>query len=88
MGLENLYNKYKELIVAYEDCCPIICGYNGSHLIGAVKGKPISSFRKLNRNTYIEETYKDTAWRYCYVDESTILKQIKENKICKPPKKE
>jgi len=88
MGLEKLYNTYKGMQIAYEDCCPVICGYNGSHLIGAVTGKPLASFRKVNKDTFIDETHKDVQYRYLYCDEATILKQIKENKICKPPEKE
>lgn len=75
--MQNTYELYKGQTITYPDCELTIVGYNDDHLIGATKLKPLASFRKINKNTYIEEPFKDASYRYVYIDENTVLKQIK-----------
>lgn len=75
--MKNTYELYKDQLVSYPDCELIICGYNDDHLIGATKLKPLASFRKLSKDTHISDNFKDVAYRYVYIDENTVLKQIK-----------
>lgn len=75
------YEKYKEKSVVYPDGIEaVIVGYCDNNLIGACDCSPIYSFRRLDKNTYIDEKYKETKWRYFYVSESTMIKQHPEIK--------
>lgn len=76
--MKNTYELYQEKMIKYPDCELIICGYNDDHLIGATRLKPLASFRKLSKDTYISDNYKDASFRYVYIDEVTMIKQYPE----------
>lgn len=75
--MEIVYKKYSGKQVKYPgEVEGIIVGYCDNNLIAACDScHPTYSFRRLDKNTYIDENYKESKWRYFYVNESTMLRQ-------------
>lgn len=70
--MEQLFEIYKFKTFTHQDGVEgQIVGYCDNNLIGACECNPIYSFRRLDKNTYIDEAYKDTKYRYFYVSEKT-----------------
>lgn len=71
--MKTLYEKYKFRTFTHQDNVEgIIVGYCNNALIGACENcAPIYSFRRLDKNTYIDENYKDSRFRYFYCSENT-----------------
>lgn len=68
--MKILYEKYKGKIINGG----IIVGYSEDKLLLAVQGNPMPSFKRLDRDTYIDEEYKTGTHRFVYCDESTVEK--------------
>lgn len=75
--MERIYEKYKGKKINNG----VVCGYNETHILLAVEDNPTASFKRLYKGTFVEDKYKDKAFRYIYCDERTIEKQ------CTPTKK-
>lgn len=84
--MEKIYNKYKGFKVKYTNCSPIIVGYNENMLIGVIQSSVPYSFKRLKNDSFIDDTvdYKHPSYRFVYVNESAILKQIREESFSKP----
>lgn len=80
--METLYNKYKFKTFKHQDGVEgKIVGFCENNLIGACENcNPIYSFRRLDKNTYIDENYRDNNWRYFYVSEKTAENADKPRK--------
>lgn len=76
--MKRLYELYKNFKVKYADGTPVICGYTSTHLIGAIQESLPYTFKKPKDESYVDPEYSHVSYRFCYVDESTILKQIKK----------
>ncbi len=85
--MEKIYNLYKGYKVKYDDCSPIIVGYNENMLIGVIQSSVPYSFKRLKNNSYIDPNpeYKHISYRFVYVNESTILKQMREESFKPKP---
>lgn len=75
--MKILYDKYKFKSVKYPNNIEgLIVGYSDNNLIATCETcNPSYSFRRLDKNTFIDEKYRDSKYRYFYVTESTMLKQ-------------
>ncbi|HSE99759.1 MAG TPA: hypothetical protein VLA48_02595 [Nitrososphaeraceae archaeon] len=76
--MKILYDKYRKKSVKYEGGIEgIIVGFCDNNLIATCEEgcNPSYSFRRLDKNTFIDEKYRDSKYRYFYVTESTMLKQ-------------
>jgi len=73
--MKTSYDKYKGTKVIHTNYSGIVCGYTEDHLILACETKHIASFRRLMKNTFIEDEFKDPKYQYIYEDESTVIKQ-------------
>ena len=84
--MKLIYEKYKGYKVKYSDCSPIIVGYSDTMLIGVTQSSVSYSFKRLNNDSYVEPNpdYKHTSYRFVYVNESTILKQMREESFTTP----
>lgn len=76
--MKQLFDKYKFKTFTHQDGVEgIVVGFCDNNLIGACEScNPIYSFRRLDKNTYIDDAYKDNKWRYFYVSEKTAEKSI------------
>jgi len=83
--MEKIYNLYKGFKVKYDDCSPIVVGYNENMLIGVTQSDVPYSFRRLKNDSFIDSSvdYRHLSYRFVYINESTILKQIREEKLNK-----
>ena len=86
--MKTVYNKYKDYKVKYSDCTAKVVGYNENMLIGVTQSDVPYSFKRLKNDSYVDTTidYKHPSYRFVYVNESTILKQIREEKFTTPLK--
>lgn len=85
--MELIYNKYKDYKVKYKGGTAYVCGYNDSHLIGAIASDLQFVFKKPKDGSFVDTTnYDHISFHFTYIDESTILKQIKEEKSTIPLK--
>lgn len=84
--MEKIYNLYKDYKVKYSDCTAKVVGYNENMLIGVTQSDVPYSFKRLKNDSYIDTTidYKHPSYRFVYVNESTILKQQREEKFTTP----
>ena len=74
--MKRIYELYKNYKVKYEDSEPVICGYTSSHLIGAINSGSLPyTFKKPKDGGFVDPEYTHISYVFCYVDESTILKQ-------------
>jgi len=70
--MNRVYKAIKGKTVKFGTYSGIICGYGDATFIAATEDKPPYSFRKLDKGTTIEEEYKDSKYRYFYVNESDL----------------
>lgn len=73
--MENLFNLFKNLIIVQKNYTGVVCGYNDAHFILAVETKDDKNFFRKLENPQILDEYKDSKYRYIFVNESEILKQ-------------
>ena len=76
--MEKIYKLYKNSRVKYGEDEVTICGYTETHLIGAIQKSLPYTFKKPKDDSFIDPEYSHVSYTFCYVDESTILKQIKK----------
>lgn len=81
--MRRLFDQYEKTIVVHPNYSGVVCGYDDSRLILAVETNNDKGifFRRLTKydNAFILDEYRDSKYRYVYEDESTILKQIRNN---------
>lgn len=70
--MKSLFEKYKHKAIATPYYSGKLCGYCHDKLILATTDKPQCSFRRLDEDSFIAEEYKDTRYRYCYTNESSL----------------
>ena len=76
--MEILFNKYKGLQIVHATYTGIVCGFNDEHFILAIKASSSAyGFRKLPKNSFIMDEYKDHKYKYVYEDETELIKQSK-----------
>lgn len=76
--METLFQKYKGSLIVHDKYKGEVCGFNETHFILAVETKDESNFfRRLKKDFFIEEEYRELKYRYIFEDESTIIKQTK-----------
>lgn len=73
--MNRVYKAIRGKTVKFQGYSGTVCGYGDGTFIAATEDKSQCSFRKLDKGTVIEELYKDTKYRYFYVNESDILKK-------------
>jgi hypothetical protein len=78
--MEKLFEQFKNMLVVYPKYQGNVCGYNDNHFILAVETRDDKNFFRKIENPIIMEQYKDTKYRYIFVDESQLLKQLKNDK--------
>lgn len=78
--MEKLFEQFKNMLVVYPKYQGHVCGYNDNHFIVAVETRDDKNFFRKIENPVIMEQYKDTKYRYIFVDESQLLKQLKNGK--------
>jgi hypothetical protein len=77
--MEELFNKFKELLIIYNNYSGIVCGYNNEHFILAIKSSNLSyGFGKLPKESIILEKYISSKYKYVYEDEWKLNKQLNE----------
>lgn len=81
--MEKLFEQFKNMLVVYPKYQGHVCGYNDNHFIVAVETRDDKNFFRKIENPVIMEQYKDTKYRYIFVDESQLLKQLKNGKYKK-----
>ena len=78
--MEKLFEQFKNMLIVYPKYQGHVCGYNDAHFIIAVETRDDKNFFRKMENPVIMEQYKDTKYRYIFVDESQLLKQLKNDK--------
>jgi hypothetical protein len=78
--MEKLFEQFKNMLIVYPKYQGHVCGYNDAHFIIAVETRDDKNFFRKMENPVIMEQYKDTKYRYIFVDESQLLKQLKNGK--------
>ena len=84
--MKKIYEKYKDYKVKYGDCTAKVVGYNENMLIGVTQSDVPYSFKRLKNDSYVDTAidYKYPSYRFVYVNESTILKQMREDSSSTP----
>ena len=76
--METLFEMYKGLLVIHNNYQGEVCGFNETHFILAVETKDESNFfRRLKKDFFVTEEYRDLKYRYIFEDESTLIKHSK-----------
>jgi len=76
--MEKLFELFKGTLITHLNYKGEVCGYNETHFILAVETKDENNFfRRLKKDFFIAEEYKDQKYRYIFENESTIEKQMK-----------
>lgn len=71
--MNRIYKTIRGKTVKFGEFEGTICGFGDGTCIAATEQKPLYSFRKLDKGTVIEiEEYKDSKYRYFYVNESDL----------------
>lgn len=73
--MKNAYEKLKGLKIIQGDVESLVVGFNCDKLICATEQKPHYSFRRLEKDSFIEEIYKDPKYVYHYCNESFVEQQ-------------
>ncbi len=77
--MEEIYEELKGTLVVHDNYQGVVCGYNDTHFILAIETKDENKFfRRLKKDFYIENEFKDLKYRYIFEDERTIVKHRKE----------
>jgi len=85
--MERIYKEYKDYKVKYDDATVTVVGYNENMLIGVTQSDVPYSFKRLKNDSFIDPNvdYKHPSYRFVYVNESTILKQKREESFKPQP---
>ncbi len=75
--MDRVYKEMRGRVIRYDGYEGIVCGYSDGRYLAATETKPMCSFRKVDKGTTIEEGYKDTKYRYFYLNEADFIKQKK-----------
>jgi len=78
--MKKLYKKFKGFKVLCGEYGGVVCGYCENHFLVATLDRPACSFRRTKPDTFIEEEYVDSQYRYFYADESMLEKQTKSGR--------
>jgi len=71
----KVYNIYKGKKIKQDDYTGYVCGYGLGRYILATESHPNACFRRLDKDSYVDDEYKDKKYQYVYCDEATFLKQ-------------
>lgn len=74
--MEELFEQFKDTLIKYPKYQGYVCGYNDYHFLLAVETESTDFFDKIYQNTYVAPEYTHIKYRYVYIDENEILKQI------------
>ena len=74
--MEQVFNQFKNMLIAHDNYQGVVCGYTDSHIILAVQTKDEKNFFRKMQNPVIMEEYKDTKYRYIFEDERELIKQF------------
>lgn len=79
--MQIIYNRFRDRQITYPDGVKgFIAGYVENNLLLATKDEPPYSFRKFNKKEhYVDEAYKSSEWRYCYLSEAFAERQYKND---------
>lgn len=69
------YQRLKGLEVTHGETKGVLIGFCHDRFIGATLTSPHYSFRRLEKDSFIEEEYKDVKYRYFYISESYVENQ-------------
>jgi hypothetical protein len=75
--MKRIFEEYKNAEVDVNGCLFNVCGYNDTHLILCTSTNNPNTFRRLSKEAFILEEYKDSKYKYMYFDESQIIKKLK-----------
>lgn len=78
--MNRVYRVIKGKELKYHDYSGLIVGYVSDKFILATTDKTEKSFRKFDKRDipFIEEEYKDSKFKYIWLDESDVYKQHPE----------
>lgn len=79
-GMYLVYKKYKGFKVKCESYSGTVCGINSDKILCATEENPQCAFRRTDKDTWIEEEFKDKKYRYFYMDENILDKQTKSGR--------
>lgn len=84
-GMSIVYKKYKGFKVKHDSYEGIVAGFNLTKILCATEQNPQCAFKKseLDKESYIEEEYKDRKYTYFYCDENSLVKQTKSGRAKK-----
>ena len=75
--MDRVYKSMRGKTIRYEGYEGVICGYSDGRYLAATETKPECSFRKVDKGTTIEDDFKDSRYRYFYLNEADFIKQKK-----------
>ena len=76
--MDRVYKELRGKVIRYDGYEGVVCGYSDGRYLAATMTKPMCSFRKkVEKDTFIEEEYKDVKYRYFYMNEADMIKQQK-----------
>lgn len=75
--MQIIYERFKNKEITYPDgTIGFICGFTPTNLLVATLDRPGFEFRNFRKEKhFIEEQYKDRAFKYCYVTERMCEEQ-------------
>lgn len=84
-GMSLVYKKFKGFKVKHQSYSGTVCGINSDKILAATEDSPACAFKKseLDKDTFIEEEYRDKKYTYFYCDESSLIKQTKSGRAKK-----
>lgn len=67
--MQKIFEKLKGQQLSYPQYTGVVCGYSSNMLILATMDKPECAFKKVNKDSYVEDYYRGEDFRYVYADE-------------------
>jgi len=84
--VDRIYNRFKGKTFTQGGYTGELAGFcDGKYILAfdltqTDQASPISSFRRLDKGSFVEETYKDQKWRYVYINENQMDLQSRGKK--------
>jgi len=74
--MKKLFEKYKNLLITHPNYSGYVCGYNDVVFYLALEKRYDLSYRKLPKEVFILEEFKDAKFTYIAENENEIEKQF------------
>lgn len=74
--MKKVYENYSGKEIKTSSYQGVVAGYSEDKVILAVEGNPIPSFKRLDKDSWVEDQWRSGNHRFVYSDEAAIEKYL------------